>query len=116
MRFYGNGVVWDAENEKRLCRFSRTERGKKGVLDTDDPRICAELIRLGYEHEPFATGGIVSNEVVATAISAPVDTVLPVTADMNAKKLREIGRGLGLKFPVGVTKVDMAKAINEAKK
>ena len=116
MKFYGNGVVWDGENNRRLCKFSRAARGEKGVFDTDNERICAELIRRGYEHEPFATGGIVSNEVVATAISAPVDTALPVTADMSAKELREIGKELGLSFPASTTKVEMAAKINEAMK
>jgi glucan biosynthesis protein len=128
MRFYGNGVVWDAENEKRLCRFSRTERGKKGVLDTDDPRICAELIRLGYEYdggkvkptEPVAppeTETVAPGTAEVKIVSSEPEPPKPlVTADMKPAELREIGRGLGLKFPVGVTKVDMAKAINEAKK
>jgi hypothetical protein len=110
MKFYGKGVVWDGENNKRLIKFVG------GVCDTDDERICAELIRRGYEHEPFATGGIVSNEVVATAISAPVDTVPPVTADMNVKKLREIGREYGLSFTPGTKKTEMAEQINEAMK
>lgn len=38
-----------------------------------------------------------------------------VTADLGAKKLRELGKELGLSFPASMTKTDMAKAINEAK-
>jgi hypothetical protein len=148
MRFYGNGVVWDAENNKRLCKFSRAARGEQGVLETDDPRICAELVRRGYAADPElpvvnipsvqlddskpmpediavtnasenAEVKIAKPDFEGAADSSEADLPKPrpfVNADMKADKLREIGRGLGLKFPVGTTKVDMAKAINEAKK
>ena len=45
MKFFGNGVVWDAERSKALCRFD-----KSGELDTDDKRICDKLAELGYKH------------------------------------------------------------------
>ena len=47
MRFYGNGIVWDAENNKRLIRFT------DGVCETDDKRICSELKRMGFASDPI---------------------------------------------------------------
>jgi len=44
------------------------------------------------------------------------ELVVPVTADLGAKKLREIGELMGLSFAANVSKVNMANAINEAKK
>jgi phage FluMu protein Com len=38
-----------------------------------------------------------------------------VTADLGARKLRELGKELGLSFPASMSKTDMAKAINEVK-
>ena len=37
------------------------------------------------------------------------------TADMGVKKLRELGKELGLSFPASTTKVEMAEAINAKK-
>jgi hypothetical protein len=52
MVFRGNGVVWDKENNKRLCRFTPAKkRGDKGLLETENIRTIKILIGLGYEHE-----------------------------------------------------------------
>jgi hypothetical protein len=52
MKFYGNGVVWDKDNNRRLCKFTRAaKRGVKGTLETEDERTIKILIGLGYEHE-----------------------------------------------------------------
>lgn len=47
MKFKGEGntIVWDAQRERELCRF------QSGQLETEDPRICEILVKLGYEHE-----------------------------------------------------------------
>ena len=47
MKFYGNGIVWNPEEENILCRFV------KGELETDDESICSKLIERGYKHEPI---------------------------------------------------------------
>jgi hypothetical protein len=122
MRFYGNGVVWDAENDKRLCKFSRAARGEKGVFETDDKRAQAILIERGYAFDPEPISGKVeSPKQVAPSVSEPPKQdnqpgAEPVTAEMNAKALRMLGKELGLSFPANMKKTEMAKAINEAKK
>jgi hypothetical protein len=45
MRFFGKGVVWDSEKNKRLCKFLN------GSFKTEDERIIKKLIDLGYEYE-----------------------------------------------------------------
>ena len=40
--FLGNGVVWDKENNKVLCRFENRE------FKTDDKETIEKLLRLGY--------------------------------------------------------------------
>jgi hypothetical protein len=124
MRFYGNGVVWDAENDRRLCKFSKpTEPHGKGVFETEDERIIAELIRRGYASDaapaPVAPKEPTAPEPEQTkpeGIEPEQSAAEPVTADLSAKELREIGKELGLSFPASTTKVEMAAKINEAMK
>jgi phage FluMu protein Com len=47
--------------------------------------------------------------------SSALSAASSINADLGAKKLREIGKELGLSFPASMSKADMAKAINEAK-
>ena len=52
MKFFGNGIVWDAEISKTLCEFSRSaRRHEKGVFETEDIKKIKKLINLGYEYE-----------------------------------------------------------------
>jgi hypothetical protein len=55
MVFYGDGVVWDASEQKELCKFERrwTEDGKRlpGIYETDDPGIIMKLRAAGYKGE-----------------------------------------------------------------
>jgi hypothetical protein len=121
MKFYGNGIVWDAENNRRLCKFSKpTEPHGKGVFETEDERIIAELIRRGYASDseavpdPTATVGFTPNPTDANGnLAAPPDFV---TADLKVDKLREIGKEYGLSFTPGTKKTEMAEQINEAMK
>jgi len=46
MKFYGTGVVWNADTEKALCRFD-----KSGELDTTDETVIERLKTLGYKFE-----------------------------------------------------------------
>ena len=45
MRFYGNGVVWNAEEDRRLCKFNN------GVFNTTDQRVIDKLLSLGYKSD-----------------------------------------------------------------
>lgn len=47
MKFYGNGVVWDKENNKRLCKFIN------GEFDAEDERVIAILKSLGYQYDDY---------------------------------------------------------------
>jgi hypothetical protein len=118
MRFYGNGIVWDAENDCMLMKFIPTEYGKLGTYDTDDKRIQQILINGGYKHdgkeealkkvEVLPDVPVTENVAESVADEAPAK----VTADLDVKQLRELGRQRGLAFKPGTTKIDMAKAIN----
>lgn len=44
MRFFGNDVVWDAANNRVLCRMT-------GVYETKDPREI-EILSKSYEIDP----------------------------------------------------------------
>ena len=44
MRFFGNDVVWDAANNRVLCRMT-------GVYETKDPREI-EILSKSYEVDP----------------------------------------------------------------
>lgn len=43
MKFYGNGVVWNKEENKILCKFVG------GTLETENIDIAKKLLNLGYE-------------------------------------------------------------------
>lgn len=45
MKFYGQGVVWDKENDKQLCQFV------SGEFETDNERTATILHTLGYRSE-----------------------------------------------------------------
>lgn len=61
MKFYGNGIVWNAQANRPLCRF------EKGGFITEDESVIKALADLGYKHdEPL----IKTIEVVETE---PVD-------------------------------------------
>lgn len=61
MKFYGNGIVWNAQAGRPLCRF------EKGEFITEDESVIKALADLGYKHdEPL----IKTIEVVETE---PVD-------------------------------------------
>jgi hypothetical protein len=46
MVFHGKGVVWDAKNDKRLCKF------ENGKFETSDKRVIGILKNAGYDAEP----------------------------------------------------------------
>lgn len=123
MRFYGNGVVWDAENNKPLVRFAG------GVFETTDKHIADKLIALGYKHdgdEPTKYAPIAKAEkpdVPAVPVAKTAKPATPVISeeapsdlgDMNVNELRELGRSKGLSFKFGTTKADIVAAIAAAK-
>ena len=45
MKFYGNGIVWDSEKNKTLCKF------EKGILETEDSYIIDRLKELNYKYD-----------------------------------------------------------------
>jgi hypothetical protein len=124
MKFYGNGIVWDAENNRRLCKFSKpTEPHGKGVFETEDERIIAELIRRGYASDaapdpvsPKKPTAPEPGQTEPEGIKSEQSATEPVTADLKVDKLREIGREYGLSFTPGTKKTEMAEQINEAMK
>ena len=42
MKFYGNGIVWNADTDSTLCRFIN------GEFETTDPIVIDKLITKGY--------------------------------------------------------------------
>jgi len=43
MIFTGSGIVWDGENDSRLCKFTENK------FETEDKRTIDILTKLGYE-------------------------------------------------------------------
>ena len=67
MRFYGNGSVWDKENNNVLCRFVN------GKLDTNYKRIQKILIDAGYKYDEETVENVsvsVVNKVEAKKVTA----------------------------------------------
>jgi hypothetical protein len=94
MVFRGNGVVWDKENNKRLCRFTRTaKRGDKGSLETEDKRTIKILIDLGYEHE-----GETPYEVSKEESKLQDTGKLPPAGEPSLDELKEKAKELNINF------------------
>lgn len=108
MRFYGNGVVWDAQNDRPLARFVG------GVFDTEEQRTTQLLIDSGYRRDTEAGAAAVPEKQVAT-VSPSTATSEPVSTDLNVQALRDLGRTHGISFKFGTTKEQMVAAINAAK-
>ena len=45
VKFYGNGIVWNAQANRPLCRFI------KGEFITEDEGVVKTLTELGYKHD-----------------------------------------------------------------
>lgn len=45
MIFYGNGVVWDPKNSRKLMKFVN------GMFETEDEHIIEQLTKAGYEYD-----------------------------------------------------------------
>lgn len=45
MKFYGKGIVWNAQANRPLCKF------ENGELITEDTIIINELMGLGYKYD-----------------------------------------------------------------
>ena len=50
MKFFGTGIIWNAEKECELCRFKKTGL-RKGELETTDPKLIENLKNAGYKYE-----------------------------------------------------------------
>ena len=50
------------------------------------------------------------------SLNNSANSIEHVTPDIGVEALRKLGKELELTFPVGTTKVEMAKIINDAKK
>lgn len=86
----GNTVVWDKERERELCRF------EKGQLETEDPRTCEILVKLGYEHD----GELPKPELVKEI-------------DDELAALRAKGKEYGIKSAHSMKKETLQTAIDE---
>ena len=61
MKFYGRGVVWNPNENKALCEFS-----KSGILETEDEGIIDALKKMGFKtegKEEFIAGGRIKMDV-----------------------------------------------------
>lgn len=58
MKFYGNGIVWDGDNNKVLCKFLN------GEIETSDKHIIDKLTEKGYKCD------VVKEAIAVTPTSA----------------------------------------------
>ena len=85
MKFYGQGIVWDKELNKSLCKFN-----KHGEFETEDKRVIDILLSLDYNHDEVIDDGVQEaqeEEKVDTNEELPVE---PINyAEMTNRELRE---------------------------
>ena len=119
MKFYGSGIVWDKENNQRLCKF------KNGEFETDDERVATILHNLGYRSESNGWKTF-ERDAEGPAPEEEPETNQPEekairAADLeplNIKELRDLAKGRGLTGYYRLSKaelIDTLIAVNQAK-
>ena len=85
MKFYGMGSVWDAENNKCLCRFN-----KHGEFETEDERTINILISLGFKHDEVKSEAIDVDfeEIIEESEELPFEPI--DYSEMTNRELREL--------------------------
>ena len=96
MKFYGNGIVWDAERSKALCNF-----GKEKEFETEDKRTIDILVKLGYEREE-----VENEEVEEVEIEDKADL-----SDKTVAELREMAKLAGFTGIYSKTKDELINMI-----
>jgi len=96
VKFYGNGIVWDAERSKALCNF-----GKEKEFETEDKRTIDILVKLGYEREE-----VENEEVEEVEIEDKADL-----SDKTVAELREMAKLAGFTGIYSKTKDELINMI-----
>ena len=102
MIFKGNGIVWDAEKGKVLCKF------EKGELETEDTRIIKILTEMKYEND-----GVEEVEGFED-IKDVEDVIEDVEIDLNDKtvvELRELAKEQDMVGIYNKTKDELIQAL-----
>ncbi len=94
MRFYGKGILWDNENNRRLCKF------KDGFFDTEDKDKIEKLKAAGYKSDD-CTVYESEDEIVYEFKGVDYDS-------MNVVELRDAARDKGISI------YSDGKALNKA--
>ena len=93
MKFYGQGVVWDKENDKHLCQFVN------GEFETDNERTATLLHTLGYRSESDGwktfEGDEKRQEVKAEQSKSEADKSINLE-EMTFFELKEAAKAKGL--------------------
>jgi hypothetical protein len=95
MKFYGNGAVWDAENQKPLCTFV------EGAIETEDARVIDKLVELGYACDPSMLPDQDSRGASDDTDHEPPDGPLPAPApasELTKKQIMAILTEKGIAF------------------
>ena len=101
MKFYGNGIVWDAERSKALCNF-----GKEKEFETEDKRTIDILVKLGYEREEVENEEVENEEVEEVEIEDKADL-----SDKTVAELREMAKLAGFTGIYSKTKDELINMI-----
>ena len=84
MKFFGNGIIWDAENNKNLCKF------ENGEFETENKRVIHILTEMGYENDGMREEEIKENEEV-------IEEVVEIKLnDKTVAELRNIAKERGI--------------------
>lgn len=77
--FLGVGVIWDKEDNRALCRFS-----KDGKFTTSDPVLIQKLLRYGIPHEDSKVNILARNEYVIDLLQERVRLLEKMNEEQKA--------------------------------
>lgn len=95
MKFYGNGIEWDALKDKPLCEF------QDGVYETEDYDIATRLIETGFRYE---------GELPTPPEKHPSDSQEDIS-DLTNEQLKELLDAKGIEYKARANKQELLELL-----
>ena len=85
-RFLGTGVLWDAEDNRVLCRFD-----KNGVFETSDPAIIRKMVKLRIPVDDGQADALADAEYAIELLTERVNVLEQINEELKLR-LEEHGK------------------------
>lgn len=79
-RFLGVGIIWDAEENRPLCKFN-----KEGVFETSDPAIIRKLIKMRVPYDDGQADALSNAEYAIELLTERVNILEKMNEELQWK-------------------------------